>query len=92
MCDLPPVQHSLPRLKVGNTATATSVFGSPFYNSAHVEVQTGMAVIEHDFGGGLTVKNSSLYADYTRGYQNVYPGGTGGGPGGGPSANGLVPV
>lgn len=58
-------------------------FGSPFYNTAHVEVQTGMAVIEHDFGGGLTVKNSSLVADYNRGYQNVFPGGTGGGPGGG---------
>jgi catecholate siderophore receptor len=39
-----------------------------------------MAVIEHDFGNGLTVKNSSLYADYNRGYRNVYPGGTGGGP------------
>jgi catecholate siderophore receptor len=61
----------------------STLFGSPFYNYAHVEVQTGIAVIEHDFGGGLTVKNSSLYADYNRGYSNVYPGGTGGGPGGG---------
>jgi catecholate siderophore receptor len=61
----------------------TTFFGSPSYNYAHVEVQTGMAVIEHDFGNGLTVKNSSLYADYNRGYQNVYPGGTGRGPGGG---------
>jgi catecholate siderophore receptor len=61
----------------------TRFFGSPIYNRAHVEVQTGMAVIEHDFGDGLSVKNSSLYADYNRGYQNVYPGGTGGGPGGG---------
>jgi catecholate siderophore receptor len=61
----------------------TTLFGSPFYNYAHVEVQTGMAVIEHDFGNGLTAKNSSLYADYNRGYSNVYPGGTGGGPGGG---------
>ena len=58
-------------------------FGSPIYNYAKVDVQTGMAVVEHDFGNGLTVKNSSLYADYNRGYQNVYPGGTGGGPGGG---------
>ncbi|MEA2882998.1 MAG: catecholate siderophore receptor, partial [Bradyrhizobium sp.] len=61
----------------------STFFGSPFNNTAHVEVQTGMAVIEHDFGGGLTVKNSSLYADYNRGYQNVFPGATGGGPGGG---------
>jgi len=28
-------------------------------------VQTGMAVIEHDFGNGLTVRNGSIYADYT---------------------------
>lgn len=53
----------------------TTFFGSPLYNNAQVEVQTGMAVIEHDFGGGLTVRNASLYADYNRGYRNVYPGG-----------------
>src|SRR5882762_1895927 len=55
----------------------TTFFGSPFYNSAKVEVQTGMAIIEHDFGNGLTVRNGSIYADYNRGYRNVYPGGTG---------------
>ena len=43
-----------------------------------------MAIIEHDFGNGLTVRNGSFYADYNRGYQNVYPGGTGAlAPGGG---------
>jgi catecholate siderophore receptor len=51
----------------------TTFFGSPFYNYAHVYVQTGMAIIEHDFGDGLTVRNGSYYADYNRGYQNVYP-------------------
>jgi catecholate siderophore receptor len=61
----------------------STFFGSPIYNNAHVEVQTTMGIIEHDFGNGLTVKNGSYYADYNRGYQNVYPGGTGGGPGGG---------
>jgi catecholate siderophore receptor len=55
----------------------TKFFGSPLYNSAKVEVQTGMAVIEHDFGNGLTVRNGSIYSDYNRGYRNVYPGGTG---------------
>ena len=55
----------------------TTFFGSPLYNSAKVEVQTGMAIIEHDFGNGLTVRNGSIYADYNRGYGNVYPGGTG---------------
>jgi catecholate siderophore receptor len=33
-----------------------------------------MAVIEHDFGGGLTAKNSTIYAQYLKFYQNVYPG------------------
>jgi catecholate siderophore receptor len=69
-----------PFAPAGNLST---FFGSPIYNNARVEVQTTMAVIEHDFGGGLTAKNSTLYADYNRGYQNVYPGATGGGPGGG---------
>lgn len=50
-------------------------FGSPIYNSAKVEVQTAMAVIEHDFGNGLTIRNGSIYSDYNRGYRNVYPGG-----------------
>ena len=37
----------------------TKFFGSPFFNYAHVDVQTGMAVIDHDFGNGLTVRNGS---------------------------------
>ncbi len=53
----------------------STFFGSPAYNFARSDVQTGMAVIEHDFDNGLTVKNASLYADYNRMYQNVYPGG-----------------
>jgi catecholate siderophore receptor len=52
----------------------TAFFGSPIYNNTYADIQTGMAVIEHDFGGGLTVKNSSMYADFNRAYQNVYPG------------------
>jgi catecholate siderophore receptor len=49
-------------------------FGSPNLNEARVDVNTGMAVIDHDFGNGLTVKNSSIYASYKKFYQNVYPG------------------
>ena len=33
-----------------------------------------MAVVEHDFNNGLTVKNQTRFADYKRFYQNVYPG------------------
>ncbi|CEG09506.1 TonB-dependent receptor Fiu [Afipia felis] len=49
-------------------------FGSPIYNNTYADVQTTMAVIDHDFGNGLTVKNSTMYADFNRGYTNVYPG------------------
>lgn len=52
----------------------STFFGSPVYNGTHADVQTGMAFIDHDFGNGLTVKNSSIYASYLRGYINVYPG------------------
>ncbi|HEY0233610.1 MAG TPA: TonB-dependent siderophore receptor [Afipia sp.] len=54
----------------------TKFFGSPIYNNTYANVQTTMAVIEHDFGGGLTGKNSTMYANYDRGYTNIYPGGT----------------
>ena len=33
-----------------------------------------MAIVEHDFENGLTVKNGTIYADYKKFYQNVYPG------------------
>ncbi len=53
----------------------SAFFGSPTLNVANVTVNTAMAVIDHDFGNGLTVKNSTLNADYKKFYQNVYPGG-----------------
>ena len=32
-----------------------------------------MAIIEHDFENGLTVRNGTIAADYKKFYQNVYP-------------------
>jgi catecholate siderophore receptor len=52
----------------------TAFFGSPELNVARVNVQQMMAFIDHDFGNGLTVKNSTMFADYQKFYQNVYPG------------------
>jgi catecholate siderophore receptor len=52
----------------------TAYFGSPSLNVARANVQQFMAFIEHDFGGGLSVKNGSFFADYRKFYQNVYPG------------------
>src|SRR3984957_20108245 len=54
----------------GNFAT---FFGSPPYNVAIAAVRTTMAIVEHDFENGLTVRNGSIYADYKKFYQNVYP-------------------
>jgi catecholate siderophore receptor len=52
----------------------TTFFGSPTLNVAHVDVNSVMALIDHDFQNGLTVKNNSMFADYKKFYQNVYPG------------------
>jgi catecholate siderophore receptor len=48
-------------------------FGSPSLNTAQTTVQTGMAIIDHDFENGLTVRNGTYAADYKKFYQNVYP-------------------
>jgi catecholate siderophore receptor len=56
---------------VSNIAT---FFGSPNYNGTYANVHTLMGSLDHDFGNGLTVKNSTLYASYLRGYRNIYPG------------------
>jgi catecholate siderophore receptor len=53
---------------------ATAYFGSPWLNVARTNVQQFMGFIEHDFGGGLSVKNGSFFSDYKKFYQNVYPG------------------
>jgi catecholate siderophore receptor len=52
----------------------STFFGSPSLNKATATVQTGMAIIDHDFGNGLTVRNGTIVADYQKFYQNVYPG------------------
>ena len=49
-------------------------FGSPELNVAKADVNTVMGVIDHDFENGLTAKNSAIYANYQKFYQNVYPG------------------
>ncbi|WP_223975261.1 TonB-dependent siderophore receptor [Bradyrhizobium sp. RD5-C2] len=51
----------------------STFFGSPRLNTAQATVQTGMAIIEHDFENGLTVRNGTIAADYQKFYQNIYP-------------------
>jgi catecholate siderophore receptor len=51
----------------------STFFGSPSLNTAQATVNTGMAIIDHDFGNGLTARNGTIVADYKKFYQNVYP-------------------
>jgi catecholate siderophore receptor len=52
----------------------TAFFGSPSLNVARADVQQTMAFIDHDFGSGFTARNATMFADYRKFYQNVYPG------------------
>ncbi len=66
---------SIRRRRSRRTAIFSAFFGSPSLNVAEATVQTGMAVIDHDFENGLTVRNGTIVADYKKFYQNVYPAG-----------------
>lgn len=57
-----------------NTSTS-AYFGNPNASYSIADVNIANAVIEHDFENGLTVKNSSQFADYRKFYSNVFPGG-----------------
>lgn len=49
-------------------------FGNAKFSPNESEVNAFSAFIEHDFGNGLTIKNSTRYADYDKFYQNFYAG------------------
>ncbi|MBS0219267.1 MAG: TonB-dependent siderophore receptor [Proteobacteria bacterium] len=55
--------------------SASTFFGAPNFNYALTDVYIANAVVEHDFGGGLSIRNASQYAYYNKFYQNVFPGG-----------------
>ena len=55
-------------------ATPNQFFGNPALSTAPATQNVAMAVVEHEFNNGLTVKNQTRFADYKRFYQNVYAG------------------
>ncbi|MGA7112388.1 MAG: hypothetical protein WBY77_08050, partial [Pseudolabrys sp.] len=55
-------------------APLTAFFGSRDLNRAKATVQQTMAFIDHDFGNGLTARNATIFAQYDKFYQNIYPG------------------
>jgi catecholate siderophore receptor len=48
-------------------------FGDPDQSHAKVDVNLATFAVEHDFGGGLTLRNRTLFGDYDKFYQNIYP-------------------
>ena len=56
-----------------NTDVST-FFGDPSRSPTSATVDSFNAVLDHDFGGGVSVRNSSRYAIYDKFYQNIFPG------------------
>ncbi|HUE79699.1 MAG TPA: TonB-dependent siderophore receptor [Sphingomicrobium sp.] len=50
-----------------------SFFGDPDLSFAKADVHLATLGIEHQFGDGLTLRNRTLYGDYDKFYQNVFP-------------------
>ncbi len=55
-------------------ATPRTFFGDPSLSYADVLVNVGTATIEHTTSGQVTLRNRSVFADYNKAYQNVFPG------------------
>jgi catecholate siderophore receptor len=52
----------------------STFFGDPSQSFAKADVSAFNALVQHDFGGGLTLRNNTRYGDYDRMYQNFVPG------------------
>lgn len=48
-------------------------FGDPNRSTADIDVLSFNAFIEHKFEAGVTINNRTLYAQYDKFYQNVFP-------------------
>ena len=48
-------------------------FGDPDDSFAKADVHVGTLAIEHRLAEGLTLRNRTLYGDYDKFYQNIYP-------------------
>jgi catecholate siderophore receptor len=50
-------------------------FGDPDKSFAKADVHIAQLAVEHRFGEGLTLRNRTLFGNYDKFYQNVYPNG-----------------
>ncbi|MEI6332957.1 MAG: TonB-dependent siderophore receptor [Methylococcaceae bacterium] len=53
---------------------ASTFFGDPDRSPTGATVDSFSAIIDHDFGGGVSVRNNSRYAGYDKFYQNIFAG------------------
>ncbi len=53
-------------------------FGDPDRSFARAIVNIGRLGVEHELGDGLTLRNRTLFGDYDKFYQNIYPTGLSG--------------
>ena len=52
----------------------STFFGDPTRSPTDATVNLATAVFDHGFGNGVSLRNRTLYGDYDKFYQNVYPG------------------
>ncbi|TAK63776.1 TonB-dependent siderophore receptor [Methylobacter sp.] len=52
----------------------STFFGDPDRSPTSAIVDSFNAVLDHDFGGGVSVRNRTRYAMYDKFYQNIFPG------------------
>jgi catecholate siderophore receptor len=48
-------------------------FGDPDKSFAKADVNVATLALEHRFGEGLTLRNRTMFGDYDKFYQNIYP-------------------
>jgi len=52
----------------------STFFGNPTRSPTDATVNLATAVFDHEFGNGVSLRNRTLYGDYDKFYQNVFPG------------------
>lgn len=59
----------------------STFFGNPFDSYMTFESHVATAIVEHKFDNGIKIKNQTLYGNYDKFYQNIYPNGAANGAG-----------
>jgi catecholate siderophore receptor len=59
----------------------STFFGDPELSGTRATVNQAVVVVDHDFSDRVRLRNRTMYADYDKFYQNVFPGAVDGGAG-----------